>query len=358
MKTLFAFLLFIQGLCPLLPAEVIDLDPELFCFVSDDAVYEWRTGQLKPRRGLFSYYSGSERPLKPDLIYTRQVERGQVLSILVSCSSRLSNVSAVLSAASSGIQLRSQGVSLGSAGGYRSWVLLLGLPSYLEAGVYTLSVTGTAGNRWFQALDSVELLHRSFAFERIPFSEDLTDLMTRDIARRVEESRRLRQIIEHFDPEAIFHQGSFELPVNAVRRSANYGDRREYRYADGGSSFSLHNGLDLAAPVGEIVSSCAAGRVVLATARLITGYTVVLEHLPGVYSLYYHLDTITVREGDLLEQGQMLGTVGMTGLATGPHLHWELRVSGAAVDPEPYLRRAILDVHYLSNLMRELKALR
>jgi murein DD-endopeptidase MepM/ murein hydrolase activator NlpD len=85
------------------------------------------------------------------------------------------------------------------------------------------------------------------------------------------------------------------------------------------------------------------GRVVLARERLLTGNSVILEHLPGVYSLYYHLDSMAVNEGEIVETGQVLGRSGATGLATGPHLHWEIRVSGENADPDAFLSQPILD---------------
>jgi len=96
-------------------------------------------------------------------------------------------------------------------------------------------------------------------------------------------------------------------------------------------------------PTGTPVAAAGAGKVVFAGDRIVTGLTVVLEHLPGVYSLYYHLNDIAVAEGDVVEQGTTVGGVGSTGLATGPHLHWEVRVSGVPVKPEPLVSLPVLD---------------
>jgi murein DD-endopeptidase MepM/ murein hydrolase activator NlpD len=88
--------------------------------------------------------------------------------------------------------------------------------------------------------------------------------------------------------------------------------------------------------------------------RIVTGNSVVIEHLPGVYSLYYHLDKIEVKEGDIVEAGTLLGLSGATGLATGPHLHWEVRVNGENTDPDVFTTRPILDKSLiLSKLGRE-----
>ncbi len=102
---------------------------------------------------------------------------------------------------------------------------------------------------------------------------------------------------------------------------------------------SMHNGLDIGAPTGTPVQSTKPGKVVS------TGYDadgagnyVVVDHGGGVKSKYFHLNEINVKEGQELKAGQQLGTVGNTGMSTGPHLHFEVHVNGQPVDPEPLLR--------------------
>jgi len=81
----------------------------------------------------------------------------------------------------------------------------------------------------------------------------------------------------------------------------------------------------------------------MAADRIVTGKTVVVEHVPGLFSLYMHLSSISVAEGQVVERGASLGLSGSTGLSTGPHLHWEVRAAGQAVDPEYWLSRPPLD---------------
>jgi murein DD-endopeptidase MepM/ murein hydrolase activator NlpD len=116
-----------------------------------------------------------------------------------------------------------------------------------------------------------------------------------------------------------------------------------FRYVTGGSDTAIHAGVDYGVPTGTEVRASAAGRVALARIRIVTGNSVVLEHLPGVYSLYYHLDSIHVGQGGMVNAGDPLGKSGSTGLATGPHLHWEIRVAGENADPDAFLGRAVLD---------------
>jgi murein DD-endopeptidase MepM/ murein hydrolase activator NlpD len=147
----------------------------------------------------------------------------------------------------------------------------------------------------------------------------------------------------HWEEESLFEMESFVVPVDTYRITSRFGDRRTYRYSDGTSAPAMHTGIDLAAPTGTPVAASGAGRVVLSADRMLTGGTVVIEHLPGIYSLYYHLDSLDCVEGEEITRGQLIGTVGMTGLATGPHLHWEFRVSGVPVDPFFLVEEALLD---------------
>lgn len=99
----------------------------------------------------------------------------------------------------------------------------------------------------------------------------------------------------------------------------------------------MHNGIDYGVPEGTEVSSCAQGKVVMAENRISTGLSIVIEHLPGLYSVYYHLSSLNVKEGQIVKQGELIGLSGKTGLATGPHLHWEVRLNALPVSPEFFL---------------------
>lgn len=100
----------------------------------------------------------------------------------------------------------------------------------------------------------------------------------------------------------------------------------------------FHAGIDLRAASGTAVSAAGAGDVVLATFYDGYGLLVVIAHASGLRSYYAHLSRVDVRVGERVRAGQQIGLVGATGSATGPHLHFELRLRGAAVDPLPALR--------------------
>jgi murein DD-endopeptidase MepM/ murein hydrolase activator NlpD len=120
----------------------------------------------------------------------------------------------------------------------------------------------------------------------------------------------------------------FRKPVAGEFRE-NFGARRVFN----GKTRSRHGGRDVAAPEGAPVTASAAGRVVLTGDFYFSGGSVVLDHGDGLFTMYFHLSRLDVKEGDAVASGQRIGAVGATGRATGPHLHWAARLSGARVDP-------------------------
>ena len=96
-----------------------------------------------------------------------------------------------------------------------------------------------------------------------------------------------------------------------------------------------HHGVDIAAPPGTEVRATAAGRVIYSGWLPNYGNTVMVEHAGGYVSLYAHNDSNVVETGQRVDQGQTIARVGSTGRATGPHLHFELRLKGNPIDPDP-----------------------
>ncbi len=133
-------------------------------------------------------------------------------------------------------------------------------------------------------------------------------------------------------------QGYFVPPAQGPTTTP-YGVRRYY---DGVFAENYyHRGLDYAGAVGSPVVAPAAGRVGLvgyeAEGYQIHGNTIGIDHGQGVTSVLLHLSRIDVQVGDWVEAGQVVGGIGATGTATGPHLHWGLFVHNIAVDPIPWL---------------------
>jgi murein DD-endopeptidase MepM/ murein hydrolase activator NlpD len=127
----------------------------------------------------------------------------------------------------------------------------------------------------------------------------------------------------------------FMLPLEGRGTSA-FGLPR--RFGPGGN-VSYHLGTDIAAPTGTPIVATNDGVVLVAGQYPIKGGLVILDHGFGVTSLYFHQSQITVSVGDVVARGERIGYVGSTGLSTGPHLHWEMRVDGVPSNPLAWVGR-------------------
>ena len=129
-------------------------------------------------------------------------------------------------------------------------------------------------------------------------------------------------------------RGAFIAPVPGPL-TAPFGALRTYNR---GQASWRHKGEDLRAGEGTPVLASNEGQVALARPSLaLSGGTVVLAHGYGLTSAYYHLSRLEVAEGQLLKKGQVLGLSGATGLATGPHLHFQMELNGHPVDPRQWI---------------------
>ena len=189
---------------------------------------------------------------------------------------------------------------------------------------------------------------RIFNSQTVYLNPTNTEIRTAPNPQRNLESEQMWAILTTTGTE-IYETGPFIVPVNSARITSHFGDRRVYQYHGGGTDTTIHAAIDFGVPTGTPVLASGRGRVVLAQFRIVTGYTVVLEHMPGVYSLYYHLDSLSVSAGEIVEKLALLGLSGSTGLSTGPHLHWEFRVSTEFADPFLFINNPILDKNEIIN---------
>ncbi|QDA56290.1 M23 family metallopeptidase [Thermomonas aquatica] len=197
-----------------------------------------------------------------------------------------------------------------------------------------LQVEVTPPNAPAQAL-AIAVTPRDWPIEQINGVPPATVNPPKAIAERIErEQARVVAVRTRDDDRTGFAQ-AFIWPVQG-RISGRFGNQRVYN----GTPKAPHSGMDIAAASGTPVKAPADGVVTFADADLyLTGGTVVLDHGHGISSNFLHLSRIDAKVGDLVKQGDIIGAVGATGRATGPHLHWGMNWFDVRIDPLLVLER-------------------
>ena len=193
--------------------------------------------------------------------------------------------------------------------------------------------TDLVGNRAEQQAP-IQVINGEFPTEEVDVSASLLPLLGLDV--RAEEDRRLAPTYTHVSPAKLW-DGRFLLPVQGPIIT-EFGAQRSY---NGGPLVGHHAGVDFAAPAGRTVVAANRGRVALVDEVRLRGKVLVLDHGLGVFTTYAHLSAVDVSVNQPVERGQPIAKVGNTGLSTGPHLHWELWVRGANVNPLEWTERDV-----------------
>jgi murein DD-endopeptidase MepM/ murein hydrolase activator NlpD len=213
-----------------------------------------------------------------------------------------------------------------SPAGEGRWQGLLGIDLDTTPGVYPLQVLSPVGAATLVRELTLDVQPKQFPTRTLRVAPRYVEPPADETARIVREAEALDRLFKRWTPRA--WTGAFILPIEATPTS-NFGSRSIFN----GQPRSPHAGVDFSSPRGTPVRAPAAGIVVLASDLFFTGNTVVLDHGAGVVSVFAHLSSTTVQPGESVSEGAPLGLVGATGRATGPHLHWSVRLHGSRVDP-------------------------
>ena len=149
---------------------------------------------------------------------------------------------------------------------------------------------------------------------------------------RPAENRYMSDILQQVSPKPLWN-APFAIPAEGYRTSP-FGAHRIYQ---DGQAKGYHGGIDMGAPEGTLIVAPAAGVVVLAEPLFVRGNVVILDHGVGVHTLYFHFSALHVTVGQSVARGEVLGLMGTTGLSTGSHLHWEVRIGEIFVDPDEWM---------------------
>ncbi len=206
---------------------------------------------------------------------------------------------------------------------------LLGVDLEQQTGQFPLTLSARLEKGGRLACSALlKIAEGEFAIERLTVRRRFVELSPKDAERVEQESRRLLEIFSRVTPERLWN-GGFRSPLEDGKASGNFGRRRILN----NQPRSPHGGEDFSAPAGTPVQAAQRGRVALADDLLLSGKTVVLDHGLGLYTFYGHLSSMSVKEGQAVEAGAVVGRVGATGRVTGAHLHWAVRVNRQRVNP-------------------------
>lgn len=166
-----------------------------------------------------------------------------------------------------------------------------------------------------------------FPAERLTLPNEMVFLSPENLARYEREKAEMDSIWIKVTNERYF-EGKFTLPATGSVVK-NFGFRRIIN----GEERTPHTGIDIKAPLGTPVVASESGKVVYVKETFFGGNSIIIDHGLGIYTMYFHLNEIKVKNGQMVRKGEVIGTVGMTGRATAPHLHWGVRVLGEHVNP-------------------------
>lgn len=210
----------------------------------------------------------------------------------------------------------------------RDWIAIVGIPLTTKAGSQQIVVKqgGASRNLGF----SVDSKHYK--------EQHITLKNTRQVNPLPEDLKRInRELAEQTAAYRSFSPGTpsnlvLDKPVNGPL-SSPFGLRRFFN----GEERNPHSGLDFAVPAGTPIKSPAAGKVILIGNYFFNGNTVFVDHGQGFISMFCHMSKIDVKVGDQVPRGGVVGRVGATGRATGPHMHWNVSLNDARVDPAIFI---------------------
>ncbi|QHF07156.1 peptidoglycan DD-metalloendopeptidase family protein [Pseudomonas syringae] len=204
------------------------------------------------------------------------------------------------------------------------WLAIVGIPLTVKPGTQQV----TSGGR---------TLNFTVGIKKYP-EQHITLKNKRQVNPNPEDNKRIEgELAEQLRAYRSFSPGTpsnliLDKPVNGPL-SSKFGVRRFFN----GEERNPHSGLDFAVPAGTPIKTPAAGKVILTGNYFFNGNTVFVDHGQGFISMFCHMSKIDVKVGDLVPRGGVVGKVGATGRATGPHMHWNVSLNDARVDPAIFI---------------------
>lgn len=204
---------------------------------------------------------------------------------------------------------------------------LLGIDMQDAPGMHELAVEVKDAGGTRRLSYNVLVLKEKYPVQHLTLPKDKVDLDDEALVRVKMEQEQVKTALERISAERLW-RGRFVEPVHGTVSRA-FGRMRVIN----GQQRNPHNGEDIAAALGADVVAMNDGVASLTVDHFFSGKGIFIDHGLGLYSMYFHLSEVLVRDGERVTRGQVIGKVGASGRASGPHLHWGVRLNGARVNP-------------------------
>lgn len=213
--------------------------------------------------------------------------------------------------------------------GNKNWLAIVGISLDAKTGTHQVTIHDAYNKK--AHTQKFRVKNHKYRTQRLTIANKNKVNPNKKSAKRIEREFFLKKKLKKTYKPSQAHF-NFIRPVSG-RDSGRFGLRRILNK----QKRNPHSGMDIAAPRGKSVKSAEAGHVLFAGDLFFTGKVIYIDHGNGLLSLYAHLSKINVKMGQAVKRGQLIGKVGKTGRATGPHLHWSVYLNGNAVDPSLFL---------------------
>ncbi len=216
----------------------------------------------------------------------------------------------------------------------QAWYALIGIPLAAKNGTHSINSTHAGNNNSYR----FQVTDKQYESQYITIKNKRKVNPNKDDMKRIgRERKKINAALAHWDDLLYTNTLQLDLPVQG-RLSSPFGLRRFFNE----QPRKPHSGIDIAAPKGTPITAPASGKVILTGNFFFNGNSAFIDHGQGLITMYCHMDSIKVKEGQLIKQGEQIGSIGMTGRVTGPHLHWSISMNNARIDPNlivPALRQ-------------------
>jgi hypothetical protein len=204
---------------------------------------------------------------------------------------------------------------------------IIGLDMQDPPGIQELRITVESADKTEHLTYSIEIMKETYSVQHLKLPKNKVDLDPETLKRVRLEQKEMADAFHHIGTRPLW-EGAFLEPTTGTV-TGRFGSHRVIN----GQHKRPHSGEDIAAPQGTPVLAINKGTVIATLDHFFSGKGVIIDHGVGLFSMYFHLSEINVQPGQALTKGEAVGKVGATGRATGPHLHWGVRLNGARVNP-------------------------